>query len=81
MIEAIACGTPVAAYGRGAVPEVLQGLPMFICNDFQHMEQLVSGDCPVKPSVLRKYVTEQYTKEKMTDKYLELYKRAINGWN
>lgn len=79
MVEAMACGTSVAAYGRGAVPEVLQGLPMFICKDLQHMEQLVSGDSPVKPSVLRKYVSERCTKEKMTDKYLELYQRAING--
>lgn len=81
LIEALACGTPVAAYGRGAVPEILQGFPMFICNDLEHMAQLVSNDSTVKPSELRNYVAERFTIEKMTDKYLELYKRLIDGWN
>ena len=80
LVEALACGTPVAAYGRGAVSEVLKGLPMFVCKDLKHMELLVAGDSPVNPKDLRNYVSERFTKERMTDKYLELYQRAIDGW-
>ena len=68
LVEALACGTPVAAYGRGAVSEVLKGLPMFVCKDLHHMELLVTGDSPVNPQDLRNYVSERFTKERMTDK-------------
>ncbi|MDP4155630.1 MAG: glycosyltransferase [Bacillota bacterium] len=80
LIEALACGTPVAAYNKGAVPEILQGLPMFVCRDLHHMKQLVLGDSPVKPKDLRSYVVDRFTKEKMTDSYLKLYQRAMHGW-
>ncbi|MCI2257057.1 glycosyltransferase [Domibacillus sp. PGB-M46] len=80
LVEAMACGTPVAAYGRGGVLDVLEGLPMFICSDLDHMGKLVSGDSPIKPQDLRKYVARRFTKERMTDRYLELYQRAIDGW-
>jgi glycosyltransferase involved in cell wall biosynthesis len=80
LVEALACGTPVAAYGRGAVPEVLQGLPQFICDELNGMERLVKGKSLVPPEALREYVSMRYTKEKMTDKYLELYARAIDCW-
>ncbi|GGD75553.1 glycosyltransferase [Paenibacillus nasutitermitis] len=80
LIEAMACGTPVAAYGRGAVPEVLQGLPQFICANWDEMKRLIKGKSLVSPEELREYVAMRYTKGKMTDKYLELYARAIKGW-
>ncbi|SEC70094.1 glycosyltransferase [Paenibacillus sp. GP183] len=80
LVEALACGTPVAAYGREAVPEVMQGLPQFICDDLNGMERLIKGKSLVPPEALREYVSMRYTKEKMTDKYLELYARAIDGW-
>jgi glycosyltransferase involved in cell wall biosynthesis len=36
MIEAMACGTPVIAFNRGAVPEVIDhGVTGFICEDVQ----------------------------------------------
>jgi glycosyltransferase involved in cell wall biosynthesis len=79
LIEALACGTSVAAYGRGAVPEVLQGLPRFICDNYEDMKRLVEGRLPYSPQTLREYVSLRYTKEKMTDEYLELYWRAIRA--
>ncbi|WP_410514552.1 glycosyltransferase [Paenibacillus sp. BR2-3] len=79
LVEALACGTSVAAYGRGAVPEVLQGLPQFICDNFDDMKRLIEGLSPFSPQELREYVSLRYTKEKMTDEYLELYWRAIRA--
>lgn len=80
LVEALACGTPVAAYGRGAVPEVLEGLPQFICNNLDDMKRLVKGESPFSPNNLREYVISRYTQEKMADKYLELYWKAIRSW-
>ena len=81
LVEALACGTPVAAFGKGGVTEVLQGLSMFVCSDLTQMEHLVKGDSPVKPNDLREYVSKLFTKTRMADRYLELYQRAIDGWN
>ena len=78
IVEALACGTPIAVYNRGAVPEVLKGLPMFVCENLEHMERLVTNDSPVHPKHLRKYVAKKFTTEKMTNKYLKLYQRAID---
>lgn len=80
LVEALACGTPVAAYRKGAIPEVLQGFPQFICNDFDDMKRLIKKDSPFSPEKLREYVALRYTKEKMTDEYLKIYWRAIRGW-
>jgi glycosyltransferase involved in cell wall biosynthesis len=36
MIEAMACGTPVIAFNRGSVPEVIDhGVTGYICEDVQ----------------------------------------------
>lgn len=46
LIEALACGTPVVAYGRGAVPEIIKdGVTGFIVNE---SEEKKTGDYIIK---------------------------------
>ena len=37
LIEALASGTPVLGFKRGAVPEVLKGLPQLLCSNTKEM--------------------------------------------
>ncbi|MFD1775528.1 glycosyltransferase [Paenibacillus rhizophilus] len=77
MIEAMACGTPVAAFPRGAVPEVLSGFPQFLCESAEDMAKMVMGDASVHPEQLRQYVADRFTKEKMAERYLKVYEKVI----
>lgn len=39
MVEAMACGTPVLAYGNAAIPEVIdEGCTGYICNTFEELK-------------------------------------------
>lgn len=78
MIEAMACGTPVVAYGNGAVPEVVvDGSTGFIVDASQGvggLSVMVSRVGEIDRSVCRKHVEDHFTVEKMIDR-LELVLR------
>lgn len=73
MIEAMACGTPVAAYRKGAIPEVLEGFPAFLCDNVYEMANKVLGESTYSPRRLREYVKNKYTLEMMAEKYSHIY--------
>lgn len=77
MVEAMACGTPVAAFSRGAVPEVLSGFPEFLCRSAEEMAEIVTSSNTIRPEQLRSYVSERYTIEMMAEKYIDIYNQVI----
>ena len=80
MIEAMACGTPVVAYRRGSVPEVMaHGLTGFVVDDLdqavkavQELEWLDRRGC-------RRYFEERFSATRMARDYLKLYEEAVYG--
>ena len=90
MIEAMACGTPVIAFRRGSVPEVVKdGKTGFICppGDLDCMVKAVKRiyEMPkdryqTMRKNCRKHVEENFTVEKMVDGYEKVYKRVIEDW-
>jgi glycosyltransferase involved in cell wall biosynthesis len=77
MIEAMACGTPVLAFGNGAVPEVMSGFPEMICNNVEEMLNKLQNQEFPKPQELRKYVENNFSAGKMADRYVEIYEKVI----
>jgi len=76
LIEALACGTPVFAYRRGSIPEIIDdGVTGFICDSMAEMiaklDQL--------PSINRRHCRDAYqnrfTVERMVKDYLAVYER------
>ena len=68
MIEAMACGTPVAAFRRGAVPEVVvDGKTGFIVGDEKEMIRAVQKVGEIDRAACRRHVEEHFTNEKMID--------------
>lgn len=77
MIEAMACGTPVLAFGNGAVPEILGGFPELICRNADEMVEKVQKLVFPESKILRGYVENNFSAGKMADNYLEIYKKVL----
>jgi glycosyltransferase involved in cell wall biosynthesis len=80
MIEAMACGTPVLAFGRGSVPELVEdGVTGFIVDGvdqavaaLRKIERLDRKHC-------RRVFEQRFSAARMTRDYLELYRSVIDG--
>lgn len=83
MIEAMACGTPVVAYNRGSVSEIVRdGVTGFIVDPERGVEGLVEavrriGE--IDRAACRRHVAENFTVEKMVEGYERVYNLASKG--
>jgi glycosyltransferase involved in cell wall biosynthesis len=74
MIEAMACGTPVIAYPRGAVPEVIEsGLTGFIVNNADEAAAATADVGTLSRANVRQRFEERFTSHRMAQDYLKLY--------
>ncbi len=78
MVEAMACGTPVAAFNKGAAPEVvMDGKTGFVVETLDEMVQAVGRVGEIDPRVCRAHVEERFDTPRMVDDYLEAYERVL----
>ena len=78
MIEAMACGTPVVAFGNGAIPEVVvDGKTGFVIegNSEDGMVEAAKKIDLIKRQDCRNHVMEKFTVEKMAKGYEEALKK------
>jgi len=76
LIEALACGTPVLAYGCGSIPEILEdGVTGFICDDLEDMVAAVERLPLIRRQRCRDSFTTRFTVERMVHDYLAIYER------
>ena len=80
LAEAMACGTPVVAIRRGAVPEVvLHGETGFVARDLDEMAEFVDRVDEIDPARCRRHVEENFDVPRMADDYLAAYRLARTG--
>ena len=78
MLEAMACGTPVLAMLGCSVPEVVgDGVSGYICRSVRMMAQ-AAMNLNIDPAIVRRYVEENFSIEKMVRQYIALYQEALN---
>jgi glycosyltransferase involved in cell wall biosynthesis len=74
MVEAMACGTPVIAYNRGSVPEVVRhGETGWVADGLTDAVAAVRAVGALDRTQIRTYVAERFSRERMVDNYLQLY--------
>jgi len=74
MIEAMACGTPVIAYNRGSVPEIIEeGLMGFIVEDEISAVSAVGRLSQLDRGAIRKRFEMRFTARRMALDYLAAY--------
>ena len=80
MVEAMACGAPVIAFSRGAVPEIiLDGETGFVVDNQKSMVRAIEKVGKINRRRCRRQVEENFSAAGMAAGYLELYRRIENG--
>lgn len=78
MIEAMACGTPVIAFRRGSVPEVIEdGLTGRIVDDEQEAIRACNHLDIFSHEQIRARFEERFTSRRMAQDYLGIYETLI----
>ena len=78
MIESMACGTPVIATRRGAVPEVIgDGTGGVIVEHWQEIPGALEQADAIDPEDCRRYAEERFAPERMVADYERAYREAI----
>jgi len=78
MIEAMACGTPVIAFNRGSVPEVVEdGVTGFIVEDEAGAIGAVDRLPHLSRELIRKRFEERFTARRMAMDYLAVYRELM----
>ncbi|MEK7603746.1 MAG: glycosyltransferase family 4 protein [Patescibacteria group bacterium] len=78
MIEAMACGTPVIAFNRGSVSEIIEhGKTGFIVNSEEEMISSVSRIDSIDRMACRKAVEEKFTLDHMVNNYERVYENIV----
>ena len=82
MIEAMACGTPVIAWNRGSVPEVVDhGVTGFIVNSDKEAMQAIKRLPMLERARVRRVFERRFSATTMAREYLALYRRLIEREN
>jgi glycosyltransferase involved in cell wall biosynthesis len=79
MIEAMACGTPVIAFNRGAIPEVIdEGLTGFIVEDEQGAIGAFNRLSVLSREKIRNRFEQRFTSRRMALEYLAAYRSLMD---
>ena len=78
MIEAMACGTPVIAYDRGSVPEVMDdGVTGFIVRELDEAAEAVRRVRNLSRARCREVFDKRFTATRMANDYIHMYQRML----
>ncbi len=78
MIEAMACGTPVIAFARGSVPEVVrQGVSGFVCRSVSEASAAVSRVPEMNRADVREDAESRFDAKSIVDSYERLYQERL----
>ena len=77
-LEAMACGTPVLTFARGAAPEVVQhGRTGYVVRTLDEMIAALDRIQDIDPWECRRHVEAHFTVSRMADDYLSVYQTLI----
>jgi glycosyltransferase involved in cell wall biosynthesis len=80
LVESMACGTPVVAFNRGSMPEIIRrGATGFIVDDIEGAISAVAKIGSVDRSECRADVERRFTSARMASDYVRVYQEILNG--
>ena len=82
MAEAMSCGTPVVAFSRGSVPEIVSnGVSGFVVNNSAEMILAIDQLGKIKRKDCAKHVKEKFSEPTMIDNYERVLREIIDPYN
>jgi len=79
MIEAMACGTPVIAYNRGSVSEIVEdGVTGFVVEDEMSAVAALRNISSLSRSAIRQQFEQRFTAARMAGDYLDIYRQICH---
>jgi glycosyltransferase involved in cell wall biosynthesis len=80
MTEAMACGTPVIAFARGAAPEIIaDGRTGFLCPTEADMVAAIARAPQIDPDACRRHVEQHFSPAGAAQEHVVLYQRLLAG--
>lgn len=77
--EAMFCGTPVIAYERGSMPELIDnGKTGFLVGSIEDAVKSVDKLSSIERKHCREWAYSKFSKEKMVNSYLNVYNNVLN---
>jgi glycosyltransferase involved in cell wall biosynthesis len=78
VVEAMACGTPVVAYPRGALPEILDhGLTGFLVDGVESAVAAVPDAVRLDRRQIHAVASRRFSAARMVDDYLTVYEKLL----
>jgi glycosyltransferase involved in cell wall biosynthesis len=79
VVEAMACGTPVIAFRRGSMPElIVDGTTGFLVDDIDAAVAAVGCARALDRGVIRAHAVARFGRARMVDAYVEAYETVTN---
>lgn len=76
--ESLACGTPVVAMNRGAMPEIIEhGVNGFLANDEEEFYEYAERVDEIDSAACRRSVEERFSSDIMALAYIDRYREVI----
>jgi len=76
--ESMMCGTPVIAFNLGSMPElIIDGETGFLVNSIEEAAKAVNNIKTIDRNRCREWALSKFSREKMTQAYLETYKHIL----
>jgi glycosyltransferase involved in cell wall biosynthesis len=80
VIESMACGTPVIAFDRGSMPELIEnGKSGFLVKNVVEAIETVARIKEIDRAYCRLHVERHFTVDRMIDEYIEVYETILDS--
>lgn len=78
VVEAMLCGTPVVAYDRGSMPEIVEdGVTGVLAHDVDSAVNAVSRATSFDRAACRRAAERRFSADRMVDDYVAVYERVL----
>jgi glycosyltransferase involved in cell wall biosynthesis len=78
VVEAMACGTPVIAFDRGSMPEIIvDGTTGSLVSDVASAAVAIMRVDQLDRQTVRNMAVQRFSKDRMVDEYVAVYRQAI----